>query len=177
MIRNSPLKADQPRAEKFKVKNSRKGFTLIEMLVVVFVVGIGLIGALSFFNININNQNEVKNELIAAGLAQEGADLVRNIRDYNLLNSKAFDFNLDPASCKAIDFSSLSSHSCVSNQNICTNANLQYCQCGGSCNASTNFIRKITVGGLVNGSRTVTCTVTWNGRTTTANDVLYSTQF
>jgi prepilin-type N-terminal cleavage/methylation domain-containing protein len=67
-------------------ENSRKGFTLIEMMVVLFVVGIGLIGALSFFNMNINSQFDAKNELIASSLAQEGADLVRNIRDYNILN-------------------------------------------------------------------------------------------
>jgi prepilin-type N-terminal cleavage/methylation domain-containing protein len=64
----------------------RKGFTLIEMLVVIFVLGVGLIGALSFFSINLNNQFEAKNELIAAGLAQETSDLVRNIVDYNYLN-------------------------------------------------------------------------------------------
>ncbi|MFH0929651.1 MAG: prepilin-type N-terminal cleavage/methylation domain-containing protein [Candidatus Moraniibacteriota bacterium] len=71
---------------KFKIKNSRKGFTLIEMLVVIFVLGIGLVGALSFFNINFNNQFEAKNELIAAGLAQEGSDLVRSIVDNSYLN-------------------------------------------------------------------------------------------
>lgn len=145
------------------------------MLVVVFVLGIGLIGALSFFNINLNNQFEAKNELIAAGLAQEGADLARNIRDYNLLNSKAFDFNLDSASCTAIDFSSLSSHQCSSaGLAVCTDANSRYYQCASG---NTNFTRSISIGGLVNGSRTVTCAVTWNGRTTTAKDVLYATQF
>ena len=63
------------------------------MLVVIFVLGVGLIGALSFFNINLNNQFEAKQELIAAGLAQEGADLVRNIVDYNYLNNKPTWYN------------------------------------------------------------------------------------
>jgi len=140
--------------------------------VTIFVLGIGLVGALSFFNININSQFEAKNELIAAGLAQEGADLVRNIRDYNLLNSKAFDFNL--AGCAAIDFNSLSSHQCSgAGSDVCTDANSRYYQCASG---NTNFARSISVGNLVNGSRTVTCTVSWNGRTTVANDVLYSTQ-
>ena len=47
-----------------KIKKSKKGFTLIEILVTIFVLGIGLIGALSFFNINLNNQFEAKQELI-----------------------------------------------------------------------------------------------------------------
>lgn len=144
------------------------------MLVVVFVLGVGVIGALSFFNINLNNQFEAKNELIAAGLAQEGADLVRNIRDYNLLNGKAFDFNL--AGCTAIDFGSLSDHQCSSaGPAVCTDASARYHQCASG---NTNFTRTISVSSLnPDGSRTVTCVVAWNGRTTTTKDVLYSTQF
>ena len=152
----------------------RKGFTLIEMLVVVFVLGIGLIGALSFFNINLNNQFEAKNELIAAGLVQEGADLVRNIRDYNLLNGKAFDLNL--AGCSAIDFNSLSNHQCTgAGSAVCIDANSRYYQCGSG---NTVFLRRITVSGVnSDGSRTVTCTVSWNGRTTQSVDYLYSNSF
>jgi prepilin-type N-terminal cleavage/methylation domain-containing protein len=75
------------RVGKLKIAK-HKGFTLIEMLVVIFVLGIGLIGALSFFNINLNNQFEAKQELIAAGLAQEASDLVRNIVDNNYLNGE-----------------------------------------------------------------------------------------
>lgn len=162
--------------ENCKLKIAKhNGFTLIEMLVVVFVLGVGLIGALSFFNINLNNQFEAKKELIAAGLAQEGADLVRNIRDYNLLNGKAFDFNL--ASCTAIDFNSLSNHQCVSNQNICMDANLRYCQCGASCSTSTGFTRTIAITAPDASSKKVVCTVSWNGRTTQSVDYLYSNSF
>jgi len=162
-----------------KKRNSQRGFTLIEMLVVIFVVGVGLVGALSFFNINLNNQFEVKNELIAAGLAQEGVELVKNIRDYNLLNPpKAWDFNLGNggSSCTAIDFNSLSSHQCSNTGSaICTDANLRYYQCASG---NTVFSRTTTISALnADGSRTATCTVSWNGRTTTAKDVLYKNSF
>lgn len=151
-----------------------KGFTLIEMLVVVFVVAVGLVGALSFFNINLNNQFEAKNELIAANLAQEGADLVRNIRDYNLLNGSAWDANL--SGCASIDFSSLASHQCsVSGSDVCTDANSRYRQCA---DGNTDFTRTVSVSGVnPDGSRRIICTVSWNGRITQATDYLYDNSF
>ena len=156
-------------------KNSpQAAFTLIEMLVVVFVVGIGLVGALSFFNINLNNQFEAKNELIAAGLAQEGADLVRNIRDYNLLNSKAWDFNL--AGCTKIDFYSLANHQCSNvGTAVCVDANNRYYQCASG---NAVFTRSVSVGNVgADGSRKITCTVSWNGRNTQSVDYLYQNSF
>jgi len=163
-----------------KIKNSRKGFTLIEMMIVVFVVGVGLIGALSFFNINLNNQFEVKNELVAAGLAQEGMDIIKNIRDYNLLNGKAWDFNLGNggAPCSDIDFKSLSNHQCTNSgfAAVCTDANKRYYQCASG---NTGFTRTISISAvsLIDGSRKITCTISWNGRTTQAVDYLYNNSF
>lgn len=64
-----------------------QGFTLIELLITIFLVSVGLIGVLAFFNSSLTSQFDAKNELIAAGLAQEGAELVRSIVDYNFLNN------------------------------------------------------------------------------------------
>lgn len=159
------------------MRNEKKGFTLIEVLVVVFVLGVGLIGALSFFNINLNNQFEAKNELIAAGLAQEGADLVRNIKDYNQLNSLIWNNNLDTGiACSEIDFDSLSNHRCsnVGTGDVCIDANSRYYQCASG---NTSFKRNISITSRSDGSKKVVCTVTWNGRTTTATDILYNNSY
>jgi prepilin-type N-terminal cleavage/methylation domain-containing protein len=174
-----------------------KGFTLIEILVVIFVLGIGLIGALSFFNINMNNQFEAKNELIAAGLAQESTDLVRNVVDYNYLNQVTISHwyteiannSNGNSNCKLIDFYSLGSHQCESSssskkQRVCfDDTNNRYYQCPNASDAgATDFYREVTVTGEnVNGSGVnldtgdcikVIATVTWNGRETKATDII-----
>jgi prepilin-type N-terminal cleavage/methylation domain-containing protein len=163
---------------KSKIQNFRQGFTLIEMLVVIFVLGVGLIGAMSFFSINLNNQFEAKNELIAANLAQEGADLVRNIRDYNQLKGLAWNNNLDTGTvCLFIDFNSLASHVCsnVGTGDVCIDANSRYYQCVNG--TATAFKRNIAITDQSDGSKKVVCTVTWNDRTTTTADFLYNNSF
>jgi prepilin-type N-terminal cleavage/methylation domain-containing protein len=176
-------------------KRKQNGFTLIEMLIVVFVVGVGLVGALSFFNVNLNNQFEAKNELIASGLAQESVDLVRNIADYNSLNEstglKWYDnlckqncnANKTDNQCKNVDINSLSSHDCASSNTesyVCQDANSRYYQCNTS---SQMFKRDIEIFGqdvdesgdidLDSGDCfKVRAVVTWNDRTTEANDII-----
>lgn len=50
-----------------------------------------LLGVVSLISQNIQVQNINKNNLIASSLAQEGIELVRNIRDTNWLSGQAFD--------------------------------------------------------------------------------------
>lgn len=175
-----------------KINTDRKkkdsGFTLIEMLVVVFVVGIGLVGTISFFNININSQFEVKNELVAAGLAQEGIDLVRNLRDSRNLNGITWEELTGQAPyassanrltmCTRIDYLSLSGNPRACNNggssSICLNGG-RYQQCPGG--TDTGMQRSLVITLNADKSLSVQCSVTWNGRTTTATDVLYNNSF
>lgn len=64
---------------------NHKGFTLLEITVVIYIISLGLIGIMSLVNQNIQVSYINKNELIASQLAQEGLELVRNIRDSNWL--------------------------------------------------------------------------------------------
>lgn len=62
-----------------------KGFTLIEFLVTISVVGVGIIGALIAIEQGVIAIDYAKNRLTAAMLAQEGVEILKNIRDTNLL--------------------------------------------------------------------------------------------
>ena len=70
-----------------KIKNSRGGFTLIEIMVAIFLIGVALVGVLSFFNSSLTSNFDAENELIAAGLAQEATEIARNIVDSSYLNN------------------------------------------------------------------------------------------
>ena len=75
-------------------KFNRNGFTLVEALVTLMVLSIAL-GPSLILTTNINNTaTTVKNNLIAANLAQEGVEVVRGIRDTNWFNGAAFDTGL-----------------------------------------------------------------------------------
>lgn len=167
-----------------KNKRDKSGFSLVEILITITIIGIGLIGMLSFFSSSLRSHNEAKNELIAAGLAQEGAELIRNLAEYKKLHDNASWSDLVNAStglpaCKRIDHSSLTSHVCYDSSKsarVCLDADKRYRQCAAS-ETPLDFSRTVTItDGGANGLIIVS-QVTWNGRTTTATDRLYQNNY
>lgn len=65
------------------IKNKNKGVTLLETLVAIFVLVTGIVGAFSLIISVMSFTSYNSNKLIASYLAQEGVELVRNIRDTN----------------------------------------------------------------------------------------------
>lgn len=65
--------------------NKNKGFTLIEIMVAISIMAIGLVGAYSVLPMIIKSQAVNANEFLASQIANEGMELVRNIRDNNWL--------------------------------------------------------------------------------------------
>lgn len=171
---------------KFKIENFHEGFTLIELLIAVFLVSVGLIGVISFFSASISSQADAKNELIAAGLAQEGAELVRNLKDYNELNELDWYDNLfsSPTAgsslCAAIDYNSLSGHSCANPRYVCFSGG-RYYQCVNGSSGQTGFMRDITIsrnGDLDNGGHLeILSSVRWDNRETKATGRLYANEY
>src|SRR5680860_1316951 len=75
-------------------KHNKSGFTLIEILAVLFVISLGLIGVLSLIVQNIQSQNINKRTIAAYQLAQEGLELIRKTRDTNWKNGDDWNKNL-----------------------------------------------------------------------------------
>jgi len=66
-------------------KIMKQGFTLMEAIVAIFLLTVGIVGVLSLVTQTISSATFSKDKLIAAYLAQEGVEIVRNIRDTNWL--------------------------------------------------------------------------------------------
>lgn len=62
-------------------KKSKRGFSMLEMLIAGFILSVGLIATLKLVANSMSNSTDARDHVIASGLAQEGLELVRNIRD------------------------------------------------------------------------------------------------
>ena len=76
-------------------KSNQKGFTLLELLVTIFVIAIGLIAAYVVAQYPLSRVSVSMSTLKAAYLAQEGIEIVRNIRDTNWLEEDNWKTDLD----------------------------------------------------------------------------------
>jgi prepilin-type N-terminal cleavage/methylation domain-containing protein len=68
------------------ILKNKNGFTILEMLIALGLVGMGLLGVLALALQNTQVETINRDYLIAANLAQEGIEIVRNIRDKNWLD-------------------------------------------------------------------------------------------
>lgn len=78
-----------------------KGFTLLEGIVAIFLITLGIGGAYTLISQIISSVAISSQKLIAAYLAQEGIEVVRNIRDTNLLEGDTWDEGLNTAECQS----------------------------------------------------------------------------
>ncbi|MBZ9569598.1 prepilin-type N-terminal cleavage/methylation domain-containing protein [Patescibacteria group bacterium] len=75
-------------------KRNGAGFTLLETIIAIFIITIGIVGVSSLVSQTIGSVTISSQRLIAAYLAQEGIEIVRNIRDTNWLEDVAWDEGL-----------------------------------------------------------------------------------
>lgn len=69
----------------YQDKRTAGGFTLIEALVALALILGALVGPVTLVTMGLLNFSFAHNKLIAANLAQEGVELIRTIRDNNIL--------------------------------------------------------------------------------------------
>lgn len=65
-----------------------KAFTLVEVLVALFILTTAVVAGLSAVNSGLSSTQVAKSKLIAANLTQEGIEIARNIRDNNWLGQR-----------------------------------------------------------------------------------------
>ncbi len=133
----------------FQNKKTSRGFTLLEVLVATFIITISMIGIVGLFQQTVFNTVFSTSKLTAAYLAQEGIEIVRNIRDENWLRMRGdlnaqWDENIPDSGDWEADYSS---HSLVSSYGTGTNLNLVTGSgfYGYTAGIPTHFKRKITV--------------------------------
>lgn len=101
-------------------KQKKAAFSLPEVLVSLFVLTFGILVVINFFGTSLGHVLKSRNQIIAAELAQEGLEIVRNIRDDNLIGGMApfytgfKDFSSNPAEKKlcTVDYKSTNVTSC-----------------------------------------------------------------
>ena len=174
-----------------------KGFTLMEAMVAIFVIITGIVGVMTLITHTITSAQISKDRLTAAYLAQEGIEIVRNIRDTNWLeqyteSTNPWNEGLTGCSgdCEADYFCSTvedpdptnpASHYCLASYDsghfLKINTNDLYNYATG---IDTKFKRKITIsdGPISNNSLNVEVEVFWEerGRThqVTVKEILYN---
>lgn len=81
-----------------KLKHGQFGFALIEVVTAVAIISFSMLGIFSLLVFNQKIYLDTKNKFTGIMLSQEGAELVRNVRDSNWLAGLAFNDGLDPGS-------------------------------------------------------------------------------
>ncbi|EKE19313.1 MAG: hypothetical protein ACD_9C00051G0003 [uncultured bacterium] len=65
--------------------SSKNGFSLIEVLITLMILSVGISAITALMTGNIRTTVNAKNQIIASELAQEGIEMVRNIRESNIV--------------------------------------------------------------------------------------------
>lgn len=69
-------------------KIKMKGFSIVEVMLAVFLVSAGMVGVLGLLSKTLSNSMDSRDQTIAVLLAQEGVELVQNLRDNNWAQEK-----------------------------------------------------------------------------------------
>lgn len=73
---------------KNKLTWTKAGFSFIEVILAVFVVSAGMVGVLGLMSKTLSGSMDSRDQIIAVFLAQEGVELVQNLRDNNWAQEK-----------------------------------------------------------------------------------------
>jgi len=139
-----------------------KGFTLFETIIAIGLILVGLVAALTLVTTSLFYSSNIQNCLIAANLAAEGIEVIRNIRDNNWLQDIPWDSWLVDNGDYQVAYNSTTHLSAYYGQPILFDqaTNLYSYDSG----VATPFVRKISITNLSDNEIKITSTVTWRSR-------------
>jgi hypothetical protein len=146
----------------FLFSANQSGFSVLEVMIAIFLLVLGMMAAISLLTSGLSNSTDSRNQTIAGLLSQEGAELVRNIRDTNWVTRKATFSGINAGNdCTISPGTALSCGSGGPFQLYYNVATLRYAHILTP--APTKFSRKIIIEDLPNNEKKVTSEVVWGG--------------
>ena len=162
-----------------KTKSKRAGFTLVETLVAISILLIAVAAPISLIGDSVHRIYYAKDEAVAVNLAKEGIEIIRQVRDTNMLSSASGGwlmnlsngtYTVDPGSTlvnngqagndQSFTAVILCGASCVP-QPIYYDATTGLYRQGAGFSTRTQFSRIVTISGALPNERQVTSTVSW----------------
>ena len=133
---------------------------MIESLLAVFVLSIGIVGTIGLLVSSMKNSMDARDNIIATNMAQEGTELVRNIRDNNVAAGAPSAFANIPGGNCYMSYNDPALTCGGSPTYVLNLSSGYYAHAGGTV---TKFKRKIIIDDTVANQRTVTSEVIWLG--------------
>ena len=133
----------------------KKGFTIIELLVVILIISIGITGSYALVGNIFASSSLMAQRLSAAYLAQEGIEIVRNIRDSNWVNGDSWNNGITTGNFE-VDYDDLAL-SAYSGNKLKINNNIYNYTSG----TDSIYDRKITISTNGSDSLNIAVTITW----------------
>ncbi|MBI4120577.1 MAG: prepilin-type N-terminal cleavage/methylation domain-containing protein [Parcubacteria group bacterium] len=101
--------------------NNHNGFTLVEAVVAVGVIAVGFTGSLILLAQSSAQATNLRSRTVAAQLAAEGIEIVRNIRDTNWLAGRGWRDGLNDTATGLIDYNDAALSENADNASWCLN--------------------------------------------------------
>lgn len=153
-------------------RKTNVGFTLIEVAISIFVLSMGTLTIIGVISDNLGVIGASKRMVIGSSLAQEGIEVVRNIRDTNWIEYESYDTGISPGDY-CVDYNSTSLASCADYTLFWNGSAYNHSGFGNA----TFFSRRISISNQVDSDGIsyiqVQSVVSWNNSQTTVETHLY----
>ena len=136
------------------------GFTLIETIVALMVLTVGIVPAYYLAQSSQVIADSVRDDLIAANLAQEGAEVIHGIRDTNWFSSQSFNNGLGAGNYE-VEWNSELPLGVFQDRYLRVDTNGRYNYTTGT---SSRFKRKIIITAVGANELKIISQVTWKER-------------